>query len=498
MPQSVTVTYKFREFKTSLSASATLSQLLEQSCAYFHVSDSSSFELHYRNNEIDLSLPFRLANLPQGSKLTLVKSGSSGGASVTIKLQVIAPERDPTFEQPPPSKLVQKFRSTDGLFDVILKYESILETKLLDRTSYYDDTKIGKRVYCEYQPVVQNISGVIENAEDLKSTSLRSLGITKGNHSLRLQFRRVEVRAEDLEKVKKDEEVKAEEVKEEEARDPTEVKEVKEVNIQEPKEPEVPKKPKEHLTDNSQATVDPPSIPSTASLPSPAKVLPGLEVYSPKLTKRVSHQDPDDSVYDMTVEQARAYQALLSKRATNGPMMTRAQREKLNSSRSPVVTECIIRVRFPDLTTVQLILSASDTLKELYSTLVEQVIYLNDKERASLDGEEDPVFFELMTLHPQVKVLTSSKDFGKQLVSHCGLGRRSLLVYREKKPSDKDHYVREEYLANAKPLNDMGEIRLEEAMTTEPELKKSANEIARGLRPNGTKKVPKWFKFGKK
>ncbi|QPG74844.1 hypothetical protein FOA43_002180 [Brettanomyces nanus] len=411
--------------------------------------------------DLDLSLPIRLISLPQGCKLKMIRTKNErcGELLVTVRLQIISPEGE-TLNNYPVESLVQKFDSSTSLIDVIKKYEQVLNDSLLNRKSHYDDVKLGKRVYCEYHSMIQTISKVIDTIEEMKSTDLRRLGMTKGNHSLRLKFIREDIRAEDI---KEEDKV-------------IEVPEIK---------PEI----HEPIEAKSSIPVMEKEIESSGEKPAV-----NVAVFS-KQTKQISHEDTDDSVYDMTVEQARKYQALLSRRATGGPMMTRALREKLKSERNVEVLECLIRIRFPDHTTVQIELKATQSLRDLYDVLISTILDLSSEE-ISLLASDDPIFFDLMTLYPQTKLLSTEEDLDKQLVANCHLGKRSLLVYREKQPSGKIHFVKEEYLQNAKPLNDMDELKLEEQMEAKP--KESANEIARNLRPHTTtKKVPKWFKMGR-
>ena len=226
--------------------------------------------------------------------------------------------------------------------------------------------------------------------------------------------------------------------------------------------------------------------------------------------KVYKHQNSDDrkedtyseSEYNMTIDQAKAYRSMLLKMGSNGPMMTRRQREALKKQREPVVTSCKIRIRFPDQTLVQLELPATKTLGDIYKILVSEVLELSEADQEAVnktsETDSEDIFFELLTMHPKVVLLESMKDFKKELVSHCGLGSRSVLVYREKMQMKKKVYVRKEYMQKAMPLSAMDDMKADqEADKAEKDEKRSPNEIAKRLRPHSKRKVPKWFKMGR-
>lgn len=88
--------------------------------------------------------------------------------------------------------------------------------------------------------------------------------------------------------------------------------------------------------------------------------------------------DLDDSVYNMTTEQAKGYQAHLtaaSKALTDRTLMTKEMRESLAAERAAkrAFTQCDIRVRFPDGTQIQGTFSAEETVGDLYSFVNEQL-----------------------------------------------------------------------------------------------------------------------------
>lgn len=478
---SFTLVYDFNEYRTKVPSSSHVGKLLEDGCDHFGI-PMGSHGLFYQNHELDASIPLRYANLPKGCRLNIKKlstKSKSSSSDVVVRLQIIRPDRDDSYTPPPSKLLVHRFSSADTLADVIGTYENVLGLKLSDRTSHYDLPNLEKRILCVYTPRIQSISGVIDSG-DFQTTKLADLGIMKGNHSLRLRFTRKDIGSKPL----------TEEMKREVKPESTEEDTIKKVKIDGGKIPEKSHKATSHPVPQSVPT---PATSSTPSNPSThAKVSTGTNIKVFKPTS-LSHTDNDDSVYDMTLDQAKAYRALLTNASNKGQMMTRKQREKIRQDRIPKVSSCIIRIRFPDHSTVQLELEAEKTLKDLFDILVNEVI-----DEPIVASDEDPVFFELSTLHPRTVLLSSSTDFNKHLVSHCGLSRRSLLIYTEKKPSGRKHYVRQEYLEKAEPLTEMDEIKVENSISKgELEDTKKPNQIARMMRSKGKKQIPKWFKMGR-
>lgn len=485
---SVTLLYKFREYRTSVEGSTSLSEILENGCRYFKLDYHSGYDLIYRNVPLDLSLPYRLANLPGGVKLNIVKGTApveeSTTSMVTIKLQIIAPEGDSTFKQPDPGSLIEKFPSTTIVWDVLIKYSDSIGTQLAERTGQRDDLKLKKRIYCKYEPILQSMSKVVEG-EQLKTSTLKSLGLTSGSHSLRLRFRRIDTSAEDIDVSAK--KAKVEETVKESKEQVKESVKLQSEPVGRSVEPVEPVEPAQPAAITVQSEVSGP----TQSSPSPMKPVETIQVFTNTFSTPLARDD-SDSIYDMTLDQAKIYQASLSKRASGGPMMTRAQKLEAEEKKRPVVTSCLIRIRFPDYTTIQLELPAGNTLNDLYNLLVNDILALTLEEEAL--AAESQVFFELVTTHPKVKVLDTESDLDKQLVAHCGLGKRSLLLYREKTPG-KDSFVREKYLEKAKPLNELSEFK---GTPPAPEPKSSRATSHAKTSTSSKGKVPKWFMAGKR
>ncbi|ESX01218.1 hypothetical protein KL918_002859 [Ogataea parapolymorpha] len=450
---SLTVSYNFRTFKCKVSPSKILNDVLIESCAHFKL-EPSQHVLKHGNQLLDLSLPLRLANLPQGCKLELVKAPqdtkSTGGGSVVIKLQIMAPEGDSTFVLPPPSQLVKECDSDKSIEEVLQEFEKSLNIQLLHREA------IGECKYI-YEPIVQSMSKTMTGTSELKH-SLRSLGLVTGNHTLRLRF-----------KAEKHE-------------------------ISQP-HPTMPPASVEHKSE-TQSSEQRPAL--SEETPSPVATSNPIQVYVPK-SEHNEDEHVDESVYDMSIEQARLYQSLLAKRAhPNKQMMSKRQREQL-APEKPAVEECVIRVKFPDYTQVQLVLQPDHTLGDLYNVLSTKIVHMTQAQR-----EKPRPAFQLHTAYPGQAILTSTDDFEKELVKDCQFAHRSLLVYRD--DFKRSQYVKDEYLKAAKGLDELEEVKIskKEVETTQSETSKASTPpkdetpAPTPTTAHNTRKVPKWFKMGKK
>ncbi|KAG7883759.1 hypothetical protein KL938_002344 [Ogataea parapolymorpha] len=449
---SLTVSYNFRTFKCKVSPSKILNDVLIESCAQFKL-EPSQHVLKHGNQLLDLSLPLRLANLPQGCKLELVKAPqdtkSTGGGSVVIKLQIMAPEGDSTFVLPPPSQLVKECDSDKSIEEVLQEFEKSLNIQLLHREAIVECKYI-------YEPIVQSMSKTMTGTSELKH-SLRSLGLVSGNHTLRLRFKA----------------------------------EKHEISQPHPTVPPASVEDKSETQSSEQRPV------LSEEKPSPEANSNPIQVYVPK-SEHNEDEHVDESVYDMSIEQARLYQSLLAKRAhPNKQMMSKRQREQL-APEKPAVEECVIRIKFPDYTQVQLVLQPDHTLGDLYNVLSTKIVHMTQAQR-----EKPRPAFQLHTAYPGHAILTSTDDFEKELVRDCQFAHRSLLVYRD--DFKRSQYVKDEYLKAAKGLDELEEVKIskKEVETTQSETSKASTPpkdetpAPTPTTAHNTRKVPKWFKMGK-
>ncbi|ODV88185.1 hypothetical protein CANARDRAFT_5484 [[Candida] arabinofermentans NRRL YB-2248] len=500
----VSVKYQFKTFKAEVKPGTLIQQALEDACKHFKL-DPDAHALEHGKGHLDLSLPYRLTGLPHGCSLDLVKlpegakksSATSGTAKVTIKLQIIAPEGDVSFHMPPPTQLVNHFTSGDSITKMLEGFESSTGLKFFDRV--YSTKVPGKKTIYHYHPIVQSFSTILESPDQFKQP-LSKLGLTGGSHSLRLRFKRTEtieetpvvIETQEIDQTMTDATPDEEKVKK--AEKPAKVATKEEVNDNENEKGTEATKEKQ----NQSIAVKHEEI----------------EVYKPVLTRSLPSDTSDESTYDLSIDQARLYQSMLSKQAnTNGQIMSKRQREQLQQKKKTLaVTECLIRIKFPDQNTVQFNMSPTKKLSDLYELLVQKILVLSSSQQEAISNDEKPIF-ELHIPYPAQAVLTSISDFDRELVAHCGFGHRTLLVYKDDS-GKRSQYIKDEYLSKAKNLDDLDEVKLEISRaemsdTAEVDEKKIlggsgtqlgtsfGSERKTTIGDEKGKKFPKWFKIGK-
>ncbi|KFM78520.1 Tether containing UBX domain for GLUT4, partial [Stegodyphus mimosarum] len=141
-------------------------QVLEEACSKQHLKPED-FDICHYNKSLDLSLPIRFANLPNNALLELRPAKNIRKESlVTVGLQLESGER-----------FMEDFPPSSSISDVI-------EKCLCSRTDTDNLQEKGEAV-CIYMR--QTLSG-----DALKTTSLRSLGLTEGKAIIRLLYRKPE------------------------------------------------------------------------------------------------------------------------------------------------------------------------------------------------------------------------------------------------------------------------------------------------------------------
>ncbi|QLG74723.1 hypothetical protein HG535_0H00480 [Zygotorulaspora mrakii] len=201
---------------------------------------------------------------------------------------------------------------------------------------------------------------------------------------------------------------------------------------------------------------------------------------------QISNDDEDD--YELTVAHARIYQQLLSKQtgALGGSLISkRMKEERENGGSKSAVTECNVRVRFPNLSHIEATFAPEDNVHMIYQVVANSLI-------------EENLDFKLSFSHPYELLLPSEKG----LVKDLGFGCRTLLIFESPQEGP---YLKEAILKEAKELNEADDVKLdhldaesksgdETARVTKPSAQVSNSSIA----VSGEKKVPKWLRLSKK
>ena len=503
----------------TVAPSTILGDVLKSSCLHFNLgSDSTLYKLVNRNGkEIDLALPFRFSNLAQGANLDIVgppagafqmekkhdgesskaikgSDGNEGNRNnqkyVNLRISVSTPENTTTT-------VTDKFSNNVSLNDVL---ERLIEKHHLGKVSH-------DRI------AIQIMMRVLDASEYDKS--LASLGLVEGNHAIRLRVKPNEhtfVKPRHTEQREAREERPKENMKYEKATVPAEAGSdnqadinangsMKEAQQKEQQRPIVSKPEK------TSSIAD--------ELAEPTKNDIDIKyVHNGNGRIAVIDNDYDESSYEMSIEQARIYQRLLSKQAADQPMLTKALREKLEEEekerreqvkQSNYTGECIIRIKFPDNKVVQVKIDNRKTLQDLAEVLVEKVLKPEIVPRGYSSGGD--LFFELYVAHPYSKILGQNTELAKT-IDDCEFGNRISLLFRFEPEYTRalvpsgyilDHLL-EKLDDTASPTGPASAEANQTSSSTIP-AEEGSDKPAGGL--NGTKRakfkqVPAWMKLSKK
>lgn len=200
------------------------------------------------------------------------------------------------------------------------------------------------------------------------------------------------------------------------------------------------------------------------------------------LVVQLHNEEQDEHDYDMTVEQARAYQKMLSKQTGNlgGPLLSRRLREERDAAQKPVVTECVVRVRFPDLNHIEVAFQPDEDMNTIYKVVSESI----------LPEHSD---FTLSQPHPYIEL---SRD-SSRLVEDLAFGSKTLLLFKSQREGP---YLKNTVLEHAKRLGEADDVRLDQLEHTKQTEDNGAKPKTKLKTAQASKieKVPKWLKLSKK
>ncbi|KAJ6263418.1 hypothetical protein Dda_1981 [Drechslerella dactyloides] len=489
-----------RRLNVKVTPGTILNDVLGQACDRFGLS-VDSFTLRHGKTNVDLTLPFRLSRLGPGAKLDLVKreGGKSGTAIITVALQFI--------DNSVP-RMIEKFPSSTTLWEILRKFEENSGGKLLlTERAVPDNTKQGAgRLYYE-MPTIQIISRELASLEDLKKT-LSALGFTSGTALLKIKFTPTTIPLEDavlafadLSSSSKPDST-AEASTSSSAAAPTDEASTSEP-ISETLTPETAPTPIDTETypvptfpdqispppESAHQTVEPVHRENTDVGPNNR----AISVFNPgtSATPSAASVAIDEEVYEVSINQARQYQAQLKAATINKRLLTEAQKQKLadeEKARRLAVDKVDVRIRFPEGSVVQSVFTQGDTAEDLYA-FVKGVMRHPDKE------------FHLALPGPKQEAIPSDT---KTIIVDLGITHATLLNFYWKETVGtgikKQDPLNAEYREKARQM----EVPKEpDAMLVDEEVpanqaKKAGSSSGGGGGSSGGSKVPKWLKFGKK
>ncbi|KAK6334757.1 hypothetical protein TWF718_010205 [Orbilia javanica] len=490
-----------RRLNVKVTPGTVLNDVLNQACDRFGLT-ADSFTLRHGKTNVDLTLPFRLSRLGPGAKLDLVRrEGGKAGSIITVALQFI----DNSIP-----RMIEKFPSSATLWELLKKFEANSGGKLLlTERAVTDGTQKGAgRLYYE-MPTIQIINRELTSLDDLKK-SLASFGFTSGTALLKIKFTQTTIPFEEA--IVQFAEMNA---KPDEAEGSTSAS--ASTSAATPAEPSAPEPMSEDITPESSTpatstpALDPetypiPTFPDQISPPEPSgapvepvhrentDVGPGdreISIFNPgnSAVPSAAAVKVDEKEYDMSVNQARQYQAQLKAATINKRLLTEAQKQKIadeEKARRLAIDKVDIRVRFPEGSIIQSVFTQTDTTDDLYAFVKGIMRNPGSDFHLALPGpKQDPI-----------------PENDKRIIVDLGITHATLLNFYWKESVSasikKQDPLSAEYREKARRLEAPKEP--DSVMVNEdvPSQARKGSSSGGGGSSSGGSKVPKWLKFGKK
>ncbi|KAK9474349.1 GLUT4 regulating protein TUG-domain-containing protein [Dipodascopsis tothii] len=187
MSSNVVVLYNARRVPIKVSPGTLLQEVLSQACDKLALG-ADDHALRHGKILVDLSLPFRLANLVSGAKLDLVPRPGRTGRAVATTVSVAIQYAD---EHDNARRVIDKFPASTSVWTVLRTLEAANKINLTERaTPVRAGDSSGRLVYV--QPSVQILNRELSTPEELLKT-LSALGLNSGTALFRLTFKRTEI-----------------------------------------------------------------------------------------------------------------------------------------------------------------------------------------------------------------------------------------------------------------------------------------------------------------
>ncbi|ODV96878.1 hypothetical protein PACTADRAFT_32378 [Pachysolen tannophilus NRRL Y-2460] len=492
---SLTVQYNLKAYRSkSISGSTPLNDVLIQSCQYFHL-NSDEFGLKHGNNFLDLSLPIRLLNLAQGTKLTLAKVSSAAEKEISLKLIVVenASNAAANVNSSNGINSILKVKPSEKIIDILLKYEKSLQYQLINRVENG----------IKYRPVLQIYSKIISSEEDM-GKSLKSFGVTS-NAVMRLSFEKKigEIFLNEVKEV----DLKTNNVENEIKKITNQTSSTNETEISEEKDVLNNEVEKDILAQNEAKYGDDQQAPRQIKLSNDVKI------FKPEQIENFSFEDKDED-FEMSVDDFKKYQGLIQKRGLSEHMKKKLQKNNKNQNQtknsSISSSNCHIRIKFPDLSILELKISKIEKIGKIYEIL--KTDYLNDqyfdadfKLYQSFpfinlnDFKEIPIREKLN--YDKILLIFDTNGIDKNLQSYLKPNLKAdILDYNihgnDSQISESNTPGQEGQETNSSVRNDL--LSAPTNNNNNKQQQQQQQQDASQKKENITKTMPKWFKIGKK
>ncbi|OBT61587.1 hypothetical protein VE03_08915 [Pseudogymnoascus sp. 23342-1-I1] len=345
-----------QRYQIKVAPETHMSDVRNQACTRSKF-DPSNYGLKHNNKPVDLSRTFRQSGLSSGAKLELVVASKSPSA-VAVALQL-----------PDGTRHTDRFPSNTTLWLILRKFEAS-DTKNLNFTarSIADtEARSSGKIFYE-MPVLNVMNREFGTFVDLQKT-LGQIGISSGSILLRLSYRQtetpLEVATAEIGQYFKEVEEVAQNTEAKSATTPgpaadgtitEQIAKVEESTVQTP-------------SSQTSSSVSVPAQPAETPVPDEGITGPGermISVFSAPTSTvpRAAQQEYNDSDYEPSVADAKLHQSRLLNRTQNKRLLSDAEQEALQREREAKkssVVETRVKVRFPDQTTVQFPVNATET-----------------------------------------------------------------------------------------------------------------------------------------
>lgn len=511
---SYQVVYGMKTVKVACPATSTVNQLMELSKAKLKLDTNTFIDLSYKNQVLDSLLPLRLTNVPNNAKLTL-SIATSTQKEVTIKVLVTYP---PTIVNQK-NTFIQKIDNNKTIKELLNHIEKDSGIKLLN---------VSEGTSAQLQILNLKIDEVNFNTSKI----INLVGHSTTSMVIRLTYILASSKADGLKRKEEQDKInqlqlqqqytrnqlkREENERKRELEESTEIERSNEdVNMEENQEKDSVEAsinknhidiPSQNNTSNEstmQSTPSTQSIEKTISTISAENIEPDQPSNTPEeelddliylpSSEHINHQyDHNDSAYELTVAQAQTYHNLITK-------SMRPQKPKPRNVPITIPERYLVRIRFPDRTTLQLNLENGPTVK-LGNLLKKLDDFLLPQHKNSFNLKFSyPPFTTIPIsflnndkyLH-QLKISKNSSDIFTE---------RTSLIW-ESTSAIPGPFINQES-GRVKQNSERVEVQLENRRGDLPDEPKVSNELK--VEPNSgsssnkkevKKGVPKWLKFSK-
>lgn len=481
--------------KVASAKSQSVNQLVQTALEKFKI-DGQQGELFHNGKKLDSSLPIRLTNLVNNSKLVLVVSDESKEKLVNIKLAINAKNEIKSY--------ILKTSNTRSLMEILEEFERENDCDIRGGGEF-ELTVLNSKIGSGSEEITSSLKSII--GSDVSSLVMRLAYLQTNNNAEEQQKineiqkqRMKEYQRQERERREVEQRNQEEAARHEAARQELQQQEQVQTTVQ-ADEVDASQAPeslhnsaKRHLNHSEAvqfntsetATTDDTTTPEGSDQSSPVPIEQKDTLYIPSAFS--TYENPDDD-YEMTVDQAQKYHKMI----INSSKKHAAPKPKSKPSKYS------IRIKFPDRIMLQL--EMNDPTAKLGHLLkkIDEYLVPEFQNNYNLKIGYPPFSKIPMSLTHNNTPLADSPFFQDEKI---------VLIWESLVPHVKGPYIVESDFAreNVKRINELPEIKLETNRTNLPAdsnprsavppapSSSSSYHNSEKSSANASKKIPKWFK----